>query len=406
MLGNTASAVVSVFLLIVVSHICSVNDTGIFALAFSVAQMMYVIGTFEMRNVQVTDFKGHFQFSDFLFFKIISVLFMGIATVLFVKLRGYSGDKAAAVYLLCGYFALLAVSDTFQGEFHRNGFLYMAGKSQTFEIVISAVLFCVVLLLTGNFIFSLIFMPVCVILWIVLYDIPKVSLFARCVVQLKKNIFWRLLKASFPLFLSAFLYQYIFNAPKYAIDSLLDSSAQSVYGYIVMPSAFVNLIGIFFLKPQLLNLSKSYIKGKYKYFLIKAFKVFLWIGAACAFSLICGFLFGIPVLNFIYGVNLSGMRKLLLILLLSGGFSAASTFFLTLLTVMNCQNYALVAYSISALFAFVFSDFFVGKLGLTGAAFSYLFETALLFIILAIIFVRCFSVKRFERKRKKSIYER
>ena len=72
MLGSLTNAVVSLALMVVVSHICGGTVAGVFSLAYSTAQMMYTICVFEMRNIQVTDAKREFSFGGIAMFRIIT----------------------------------------------------------------------------------------------------------------------------------------------------------------------------------------------------------------------------------------------------------------------------------------------------------------------------------------------
>ena len=111
MFGSTANAAVSVLLLVIVSHLAGETGAGIFSLCFTTAQMMYTVAAFELRNIQVTDAKREFTFSDVLTFRFITIIVMLIASAVVVAVRGFSGTKAVLTLLLCLYMAMLSVSD-------------------------------------------------------------------------------------------------------------------------------------------------------------------------------------------------------------------------------------------------------------------------------------------------------
>ena len=64
MYGSMSVSFVSVILLIAVSHILGEESAGVFSLSYSTAQMLYTLAAFEVRNIQVTDTKGEFEFSE------------------------------------------------------------------------------------------------------------------------------------------------------------------------------------------------------------------------------------------------------------------------------------------------------------------------------------------------------
>ncbi len=397
MFGSAANSAVSVILLMVVSHISGDKNAGLFSLAYSTAQMMYTIGVFEMRNIQVTDAKGQFSFYDVFMYRIFTIGLMMAFTFAFVAFKGYSGTKALLIILITVYMALLTLSDVFQGVLHINGYLYLASFSLGTIPIFSSILFSLTLLLTKNILISVIPMIAFATLWIIFYDLPFVKNF----VKIKPKFDFKILKAIFfcslPLFLSTFLQQYIFNSQKYAIDDFLTSVDQSHYGYLVMPAFFINLLSIFVFRPQLVSLSENWLNKAYKKFNKTVFALYLWIAAVMVAALITAYFLGIPVLQILYGTNLSGKTNLLLILLIAGTFSAFCSLTSTFLTVIRKQNIGFFSY----VFVFVLSLFLpkilIKKYELLGACVSYLIEMATLFIILLAIFL-CFTVTKENKK--------
>lgn len=62
------------------------------------------------------------------------------------------------------------------------------------------------------------------------------------------------------------------------------------------------------------------------------------------FVLAGGFVLGIPALSIVYGVNLTGFRAELMVLLLGGGFLAYTSFYQMVLTVIRKQNCLIAGY--------------------------------------------------------------
>lgn len=390
MFGSAVNAAISVVLLIVVSHILGSEAAGIFTLAYSTAQMMYTVGAFEMRNAQVTDAKREFSFASLLGFRIVTILLMWVASALFILLRGYSGEKAWLIALICGYMSMIALADVFQGNLHLNGYLRVAGRSLGCVVILAAAAFSVTLYFTRNIVVAAMPMAAVALLWVIFHDIP----YSRNFSGLKPDFALKRLKLLFlcalPLFLSAFLNQFIFNAPKYAIDTLMTEADQAHYGYLVMPAFVINLLSIFAFRPQLVSLSENWVKGEYARFKRTSLLLYLWIGIVTAAALGAGALFGIPVLGLLYGADLTGMRGVLLILITAGCFSACSTLALTLFTTMRKQKLCLIAYGAAAAFALAVPRLLVGKLGVLGAALAYLAETLLLFAIMLTMLITVF----------------
>lgn len=396
-LGSTANAAVSVVLLMVVSHVLGGVSAGIFSLGYSTAQMMYTISVFEMRNIQVTDARKEHSFASIFMFRIITTVIMWLFFAFFAILKSYSGEKLAVMLLLNVYMTALSFSDLFQGNLHLNGYLHIAGKSLGAQVMLASVVFTASIVITKNLLFSLALMAGVVALWVFFYDIPFSRNFSAVKPEFVFSKQISVLLCALPLFLSSFMHQYIFNAPKYAIDKMLSEVDQSHYGYLVMPAFFINLLSIFVFRPQLVPLSKNWADRDYKRFGKTVTVLYMWIALVTIAALGCGYLLGIPVLEFLYNADLSNKRGILLILLLAGAFSAGCSLTTTLITIMRKQKYSIVAYAATLVMALVLPDILVAKHGMIGAATAYLVEMALLFIIMFVIFA-VFLLK--ERKKR------
>lgn len=394
MIGSLTNAAVSVILLVVVSHIVGGETAGVFSLAYSTAQMMYTICVFEMRNIQVTDAKHEFSFSSVAMFRLLTIAIMWLFFAVFCVEQGYNGEKLAVMLVLTVYMSLLSVSDLFQGNLHLNGYLSLAGKSLAGIVSIAAISFSVTLLITKNLLVSVIPMIAVALLWILFFDIPYSNNFNSVKPKFNFATQKSMFLCALPLFLSSFAHQYIFNSPKYAIDRVLTETDQSHYGYLVMPVFCINLLSIFVFRPQLITLSKNWAEKQFASFKKTVVKLYIWVAIVTVAALGVGYLLGIPVLEILYSADLSGKRPIFMVLLLAGGFSAASTLTLTLFTTMRKQKLCLIAYAATMLFALIVPEILVKSIGLMGAALSYLCEMALLFAVMFTLFV--FNIKQGE----------
>ena len=394
--GSLMNAAASVILLVVVSYVSGETIAGIFSLAYSTAQMMYTFSVFEMRNIQVTDAKGEYPFEYIGMFRFVTTGSMWIFLAVFCAIEGYKGEKLMAILLLTLYMSLLSISDLFQGNLHLQGYLGLAGKSLACQVFIASVVFAATLFFTNKLWLAITLMTISVAVWIVLYDIPYNNNFNKAKFKFDKSKILSMYLCAFPLFLSSFLHQYIFNSPKYAIDEVLTDVEQSHYGYLVMPVFCINLLSLFVLRPQLVSMSKNWLYGKYKQFIKTTIFFYLWIMVVAFAVIIGGYLLGIPILEWLYKADLSGERLTFMILLAAGTLGAYCSITSTLITVMRKQKYCLIAYCITFFASLFLPKYFVSKFGLQGAAWSYLIEMAILFITMLAIFIftLTYSVKK------------
>lgn len=402
MFGSTAMSFVSVLLLMVVSYIKGEETAGIFSLSYSTAQMMYTVGMFETRTVQVTDTERNFSFSDFALYRILTVTLMLTASAVFVFAKGFGRDKIILTLIICAYMALLSISDVFQGCLHLNGYLKNAGFSLGAQVLLAAAGFTVTLLFTKNIFMSASVMAAVVLVWILLYDVPFARNFGSLMPKSSFEKIKKLFFSTAPLFISVFLNQYNFNTPKYAIDKYLTEIDQSHYGYLVMPAFIINLMSIFMFRPQMVPLSEKWAKKDYKGFNKTILMLYGWIVAVSVAALIGGWFLGIPVLNLLYHTNLNEYKLLFELLLIGGGFSAGSSLTIVLLAVIKKQRHALIAYISAFVIALFVPNLLVKSFGFKGAIFSYLVITASLFVLSFTVFMICLKTAKKKRENEKT----
>lgn len=387
MIGSLTNAIVSLTLMIVVSYFTDSDTAGIFSIAFSTAQMMGTICVFEMRNIQVTDAKREFSFEHISMFRLITIAAMWLFFVVFAIARGFDKETVLVMIATTLYMTASSMTDLFQGNMHRNGYLSVAGRSLACQVVLMFVVFSATIILTKNLLIASITMPLSVFLWMFLHDIPYNNNFNKFRPKFNFSMQRKMFLCALPLFLSSFLHQYIFNSPKYAIEGALSKTDQAHYGYLVMPVFAINLLSIFVFRPQLISLSKDWANQKFASFKNTAIKLYACVVAFTVAALVGGYLLGIPVLELLYNTDLSGKKSVFMVLLLSGGFSAASTLTLTLFTTMRKQKLCLIAYGVTIIFALIMPDVMTAKWGIMGAALSYLCEMAMLFVIMFVMFL-------------------
>ncbi len=105
---------------------------------------------------------------------------------------------------------------------------------------------------------------------------------------------------------------------------------------------------------------------------------------------------GIPVLSFIYGVELTQYKTDLLILVLSGGFSALSVALFYTLTTMRAQKRVSLAYVVAALGGVLLPNFLVKKYNITGAALA----SVAIMVILATLLFGIFIIEWYKKEEK------
>ena len=388
---NTFSAMLNafmtVFILMFISRINPVTDAGIFTIAFAIGNLMLTIGRYGIRQFQVSDINEKYSCQDYIYARLITCISMILVSFFYI-FRNYISDlydteKSLVIALICGMKIVDAMEDVFHGMLQQHGRLDIAGKVLSIRLLGYILSFILVYVFTQSLILaSGISLLLTILLFLILNRIG-LSDFRISKQSFSFKKVRTLLIECFPLFLSYYFVMYISNAPKYAIDTVLDNEAQACFNYIFMPVFVIGLLSQFIYQPAINKLSYIWHEGRIRQFIkLILIQCGIILGlAVCA--VVGGGLLGIPVLSLIYGVDLSGYRENLVILLIGGGILAYVNFFQMIITVVRKQKWLLIGYGFSYLLFICFGRIIVKKWGIYGIS---VFYSAVIAVI-AVIFL-------------------
>lgn len=404
-LWNTAAGLINaaeaVIILMVVSRTNGLEDSGIISLAFAIGNLMSTIGRFGMRNYQVTDVNNKYEFDTYFTSRIITVLVMGISSVLYMMFcynnKGYDWYKISVVLLICLVYMVECLEDVFWGLYQRNGRLDLGGKIFFIRWFIHLAVICVMLIITHNIILSFIVGIVCGTVYTIIANCIHFREFYQG--RLLTNIgTFGVLKSCFPLFLAFFLTNYVTNSPKYAIDRYMDDRVQACYGYIAMPVFVISLLNSFIYQPILVDMANKWKRRKYGGFTRMIVKQMIILAMLILVVMIAGYILGIPVLSWLYATDLSAYKLEFMVLLFGGGLLAIAGFLGVVMTVMRIQILNMFGYIVAALMALGLSGIFVKNWGVLGATILYDVLLGAVSIIFAVFVAKWIRKKRLGKK--------
>ena len=384
-IGTTINAFVSLFLLIIVTRINGTECAGLFSFAFSVSLVFNVIGVYYGRVYQASD---HSDISDYDYFisKLITCIIMMVVSVLFVFINDYDTNKLFIVLLLCVYKCIEAYIESLYAVLQKNNQLYKVGISLSAKGILSIIVFLIVDSITSQMLLAIMSIIIIHCLIIVIYDIFNLKK-AKVVKTISFNNIKYLLKDGFYPFLITFLTLYIINSSKYAIDLSLDDTSQAVFGIIIMPATVILMFAQYILHPYIVKISDSFENGDYTQ-LKKIIRMFRSLILICGlFSVLAAFLFGIPVLQLIYGIDLMDYRVLLVLIMIGATLYGVVSIFFNILIIMRKNKLQSIILLMVSVLAFVLSYVLTNNYNITGAVLSYLIIMILLFIIYEFLIV-------------------
>lgn len=379
-LGTTLLSFNSLFLMIIVTRINGIADGGIFSFSFATAGIINFIALYFGRTYQVTDDNSIFSESVYVISRYATSIVAFMITILFTLICQYELSKSLVLIFLCLVKCLEAVSDIYYGIVQKKGKLYIAGKSLTYKSLLSLIGFIVIDLITKDIVICCLYLVVVNVLFIIFYDNYNAKKEIKIDYTFRYDVVKKLLKISVHTFLFTLIVMVIVNIPRYFIDWLLNNEEQGIYGIISMPATFIMLFAQFILQPSLVKLSVFYQDKNKGDFNKTVFTISVVILASLLLVLPVTYFLGIPVLELIYGVNLSAYRFLLILVVMGSDLYAVSNVLLNALIVVRCTKEQLVLQLIVLLVSTFSCYYLVSFFGIEGGIVSY-------FIILVLEFI-------------------
>lgn len=397
----------SVIMLMVLTRVCDVVQAGIFTIAYANANLFLNLGKYGMRNFQVSDIDERFPFAAYARSRIVTCVAMMLAgtayTLYSAATVGYAPEKTLVILVMILFKVVDAAEDVFNGNYQQHGRLDVAAKVMTARLASTIVLFAGGIVATQSLLAGLTVATVYTIAFFAgevawawvryrlpVLDQPSAAATERpdeqVIPRLQKRPTLSLLKECFPVFLALFLLFYIGNAPKYAIDAVMDDASQAYYGYIAMPVFVVGLLATFIYNPIIVSLTRDWAEGRRDAFVRRFLVQCLLILGITAVCVAGAWLLGVPVLNILYNAELAPYKTDLLVLVAGGGFLALTTLFTTGITIIRRQDRLIWGYIAVSVLAFALCPVAVNTAGIDGASWAYLSLMAVLTVWFGTIF--------------------
>ena len=286
------------------------------------------------------------------------------------------------------------VADVFEGEFQRNDRIDISGMSMAFRTIAIMVVFSIIAWVTRNIyaasavaaVTGLAGAAVVAVVWSRGFEPLSVS-FDR---EKMKSLF----RSTILLFIGSAMCMWLWNGTKYVVEWTLTDRDTLAYGIVFMPTMVINLGSSFVFKPMLTTLARHYEQGEYKAF---AKLVAVLVATAVGITVVtlgAGAWLGIPVLSWLYDIELAPYKSVMLVLIAAGGFNAVSILFYYALTVMRLQKEIFAGYTITFVVSIIFPIVMVKAMGIAGAGTSYL----IVMMLLTVLFGGMLCVKLKKRK--------
>lgn len=391
-------AMQSAVMLIVITRTNGLEDAGIFSIAYAIGSLMSFIGEYGVRKYQVSDIKEKVSFTDYHSHRVFTCIIMLVVFVIYVGagyVSGrYSSNKFWVIIFVCLLKLVEAYADVFYSRYQQMRRLDVAAKTNTFRIGLAMAACMISLVITHNLLISSIIWFIVALITMVMSSMLVASEYGGIHFRINKEALIKLTKECLPLFLGSFLLLYVGNAPKYAIDAVLDDKAQACYNFIFMPVFVIGLFANFVFNPILVKLAHKWDRREMKVFTKIVLRQIGVIAVITMAAIAVALTIGCPVLGWLYNADLHEFRPHLTILMVGGGMLALVNFFTVVVTVVRGQNHLMVGYVAVAIAAKLMSHTYVARYGIMGATVLYTVLMTLLAFAFAAVLIICVKKKK------------
>ena len=359
---------------------------GLFTLALAIGQQYQTVGLYEVRTFHVTDVRRRFDFGTYLSTRLLTCLVM-VGLIAYHSWSASTKDPYPAFTVIAAM-ALLRIFDAFEdvyySEFQRSGRLDIAGKACFARIFTTTFLWSGLYWFTQDLLVSTIitFVVTCVVL-VVAYGLPARGVFSLLPsfnVRGITGILWECL----PLFIAAFLNQYLANAPRFAIHASLGDEELGVFAIIYMPAVAINMLSLFVFRPLLTRMALRWAEGKRREFLSIIRKGLVTTAGAFVVVAAVTYVIGAPLLTLVFGTDVSGYVGELMVLVLAGALNAAAVILYYALATMRRLRAVLVAYVVAGGTAYLIAPMLTKSHAMMGASLAYATTMGLLAILFVV----------------------
>ena len=387
-IGSFLQSAISPILLIVITRLNGVGDSGLFSFAMSLSVVFWAISLWGGRTYQVSDVKKEFSSGDYIVVRFISSLIVAVFSISFCILSGYDLIKTELIMVLVSFKILESIADSIYGVLQIHNKLYIVGISLTMKSVFGFMIFAIVDILTKNIVYGALSIFIVNIAVVIFYDIPLMK-HVESVGLTKKNIMQagKIMKKTAEVFVVVFLTMFSLNIPRYFLDKYHYDQI-GYFGIMAMPITLLTLFISFVLQPNVVNLSELLKKKKIKEFTKIVSKIDFITFTLGILFVISSYLIGVWVLNTVFGIDINNFRIDLTIMVIGAVANAFVSIYVNLLIILRRFKGQFYTLLVTNILAAVLSVYLIDRLAMLGSVLVFMIISFLQAIILLFIYKR------------------
>lgn len=387
-IGSFLQSAISPILLIVITRLNGVGDSGLFSFAMSLSVVFWAISLWGGRTYQVSDVKKEFSSGDYIVVRFISSLIVAVFSISFCILSGYDLIKTELIMVLVSFKILESIADSMYGVLQIHNKLYIVGISLTIKSVFGFIIFAIVDILTKNIVYGALSIFLVNIAVVIFYDIPWMK-HVESVGLTKKNIMQagKIMKKTAEVFVVVFLTMFSLNIPRYFLDKYHYDQI-GYFGIMAMPITLLTLFISFVLQPNVVNLSELLKEKKVKEFTKIVSKIDFITFTLGILFVVSSYLIGVWALNTVFGIDINNFRIDLTIMVIGAVANAFVSIYVNLLIILRRFKGQFYTLLVTNILAAVLSVYLIDRLAILGSVLVFMIISFLQAIILLFIYKR------------------
>lgn len=387
-IGSFLQSAISPILLIVITRLNGVGDSGLFSFAMSLSVVFWAISLWGGRTYQVSDVKKEFSSGDYIVVRFISSLIVAVFSISFCILSGYDLIKTELIMVLVSFKILESIADSMYGVLQIHNKLYIVGISLTMKSVFGFMIFAIVDILTKNIVYGALSIFLVNIVVVIFYDIPWMK-HVESVGLTKKNIMQagKIMKKTAEVFVVVFLTMFSLNIPRYFLDKYHYDQI-GYFGIMAMPITLLTLFISFVLQPNVVNLSELLKKKKIKEFTNIVSKIDIITFTLGILFVVSSYLIGVWALNTVFGIDINNFRIDLTIMVIGAVANAFVSIYVNLLIILRRFKGQFYTLLVTNILAVILSVYLIDRLAMLGSVLVFMIISFLQAIILLFIYKR------------------
>lgn len=385
-IGTAAWSFLSLFLLIIVTRINGIEDSGLFSFAFALAVIMFTVACYGGRAYQVSDHKNAFSIDAYISLRIATSFIVILVTLLFIAINDYDWYKALLILLLVSQRIFDAIADVFYGILQKKHRLYISGKSLFYKSLLSLIVFVSVDILTENLLLSALTLPIISLLFILFYDVPQSRNIENFSTKPNYKEVRGMLKSTFLPFSIAVMGLIFVNLARYFID-LYHPNLQGHFGIIIMPLSLIILLFSFISTPAILALSDMYNTGNFKSLNRTTSKIALLIIVATLLFSVLTYAFGTQILHLLFNVDFTEYTYDIVLVVLIGLAISLTSLFTNVAIIARKLKLTVILYFSSLILLAVLCLSLIPQYQIRGAILAYIIASTVQAIVMGLYYL-------------------